>query len=104
MLMMHHLQKTKFGSPYPVQETLAMITVAARDVRLSAKRMSNSMVKLQDIRLLSRSMLDLTLSAEVNYRASGSAKFAVLENKMSLDVSLTRRTRTRMLARDQQRL
>lgn len=61
-------------------------------------------VKLQDIRLLSRSMLDLTLSAEVNYRASGSAKFAVLENKMSLDVSLTRRTRTRMLARDQQRL
>ncbi|PNT66013.1 hypothetical protein BRADI_3g05790v3 [Brachypodium distachyon] len=60
-----HEQKTKFGSPYPVQETLAMITVAARDVRLSAKRMSNSMVKLQDIRLLSRSMLDLTLSAEV---------------------------------------
>uniref|UniRef100_A0ACD5YRB9 Uncharacterized protein n=1 Tax=Avena sativa TaxID=4498 RepID=A0ACD5YRB9_AVESA len=58
-------QKTKLGSPHPVQETLEMITVAARDVSLSVRRMSSSMVKLQDIRLLSRSMLDLTLSAEV---------------------------------------
>lgn len=58
-------QKTKLGSPHAVQETLKMIRVAARDVSLSVRRMSNSMVKLQDIRLLSRSMLDLTLSAEV---------------------------------------
>ncbi|KAM0830341.1 hypothetical protein ACQ4PT_066282 [Festuca glaucescens] len=58
-------QKTKLGSPHAVQDTLKMITVAARDVSLSVRRMSNSMVKLQDIRLLSRSMLDLTLSAEV---------------------------------------
>ncbi|KAK1615410.1 hypothetical protein QYE76_020927 [Lolium multiflorum] len=58
-------QKTKLGSPHAVQETLKIIRVAARDVSLSVRRMSNSMVKLQDIRLLSRSMLDLTLSAEV---------------------------------------
>ncbi|KAK1600949.1 hypothetical protein QYE76_059126 [Lolium multiflorum] len=59
------ITKTKLGSPHAVQETLKMIRVAARDVSLSVRRMSNSMVKLQDIRLLSRSMLDLTLSAEV---------------------------------------
>ncbi|EMS51088.1 CBL-interacting serine/threonine-protein kinase 21 [Triticum urartu] len=79
-------QKTKLGSPHSVQETLGIITAAARDVSLSARRMGSSMVisqslaifefsilndleksqvKLQDIRLLSRSMLDLTLSAEV---------------------------------------
>uniref|UniRef100_A0A8I7BBG3 non-specific serine/threonine protein kinase n=1 Tax=Hordeum vulgare subsp. vulgare TaxID=112509 RepID=A0A8I7BBG3_HORVV len=58
-------QKTKLGSPHSVQETLEIITAAARDVSLSARRMGSSMVKLQDIRLLSRSMLDLTLSAEV---------------------------------------
>ncbi|KAM3240589.1 hypothetical protein ACQJBY_053949 [Aegilops geniculata] len=58
-------QKTKLGSPHSVQETLGIITAAARDVSLSARRMGSSMVKLQDIRLLSRSMLDITLSAEV---------------------------------------
>uniref|UniRef100_A0A453NIU3 Uncharacterized protein n=1 Tax=Aegilops tauschii subsp. strangulata TaxID=200361 RepID=A0A453NIU3_AEGTS len=58
-------QKTKLGSPHSVQETLEIITAAAQDVSLSARRMGSSMVKLQDIRLLSRSMLDLTLSAEV---------------------------------------
>lgn len=58
-------QKTKLGSPHPVHETLEMITVAARDVSLSARRTGSSVVKLQDIGLLSRSMLDLTLSAEV---------------------------------------
>lgn len=58
-------QKTKLGSPHPVNETLEMITVAARDVSLSARRTGSSVVKLQDIGLLSRSMLDLNLSAEV---------------------------------------
>lgn len=58
-------QKTKLGSPHPVNETLEMITVAARDVSLSARRTGSSVVKLQDIELLSRSMLDLNLSAEV---------------------------------------
>jgi hypothetical protein len=37
-------QKTKLGSPHAVQETLKMIRVAARDVSLSVRRMSNSMV------------------------------------------------------------
>ncbi|CAM0946508.1 unnamed protein product [Alopecurus aequalis] len=58
-------QKKKLGSSHTVDDTLEMITVAARDVSLSVRRMSSSMVKLQDIGLLSRSMLDLTLSAEV---------------------------------------
>ncbi|VAI56174.1 unnamed protein product [Triticum turgidum subsp. durum] len=74
-------QKTKLGSPHSVQETLGIITAAARDVSLSARRMGSSMVISQSlaisefsflndleksqIRLLSRSMLDLTLSAEV---------------------------------------
>ncbi|KAF7078490.1 hypothetical protein CFC21_082915 [Triticum aestivum] len=37
-------QKTKLGSPHSVQETLGIITAAARDVSLSARRMGSSMV------------------------------------------------------------
>lgn len=58
-------QKTKLGSPHRVQETLEMIKVAAQDVSLSVRRMGSSVVKLQDSRLPARSILDLTLSAEV---------------------------------------
>ncbi|TKW37688.1 hypothetical protein SEVIR_1G064500v4 [Setaria viridis] len=58
-------QKTKFGSSHTLQETLEKIRVAAQDVSLSMWRLDSSMVKLQDSRLLERSIPDLTLLAEV---------------------------------------
>ncbi|XP_062218356.1 CBL-interacting serine/threonine-protein kinase 21-like isoform X4 [Phragmites australis] len=58
-------QKTKLSSPHPVQETLEKIKIAAQDVSLSVRRMDSSVVKLQDRRLLERSIPDLTLLAEV---------------------------------------
>ena len=61
------LQKTKLASPHPVQETFDKIKVAAKDVSMAVKRMNSSLVEIQDSKLLPRSNLDLTLSAEVRY-------------------------------------
>uniref|UniRef100_A0A0E0NAN5 non-specific serine/threonine protein kinase n=1 Tax=Oryza rufipogon TaxID=4529 RepID=A0A0E0NAN5_ORYRU len=58
-------QKTKLASPHPVQETFDKIKVAAKDVSMAVKRMNSSLVEIQDSKLLPRSNLDLTLSAEV---------------------------------------
>ncbi|OEL34024.1 CBL-interacting serine/threonine-protein kinase 21, partial [Dichanthelium oligosanthes] len=58
-------QKTKLGSPHTLQETLEKIRVAAQDVSLSVWRLDSSVVKLQDSRLLERSIPDLILLAEV---------------------------------------
>ncbi|KAJ1278156.1 hypothetical protein BS78_04G057800 [Paspalum vaginatum] len=58
-------QKTKLGSPHPVQETLEKIRVAAKDVSLSVWRSDSSVVRLQDSRLLERSIPDLALLVEV---------------------------------------
>lgn len=60
-----HEQKTKLASPHPMQETLEKIRVAAQDVSLSVWRLDSSVVRLQDSRLLERSIPDLTLLAEV---------------------------------------
>lgn len=60
-------QKTKLASPHPVQETFDKIKVAAKDVSMAVKRMNSSLVEIQDSKLLPRSNLDLTLSAEVRY-------------------------------------
>ncbi|KAL6888423.1 hypothetical protein ACP4OV_009449 [Aristida adscensionis] len=58
-------QKTKLGSQHTAQETLEKIKVAAQDVSLSVWGMDNSVVKLQESRMLDRSIPDLTLLAEV---------------------------------------
>ncbi|KAL6629076.1 hypothetical protein ACP70R_028841 [Stipagrostis hirtigluma subsp. patula] len=58
-------QKTKLGSHYTMQETLEKIKVAAQSVCLSTWRMDNSLVKLQESRMLERNIPDLTLFAEV---------------------------------------
>ncbi|CAN6277737.1 unnamed protein product, partial [Urochloa humidicola] len=58
-------QKTKLGSLHTLQETLDKIRVAAQDVNLSMWRLESSVVKLQDSRLLERSIPDLSLLAEV---------------------------------------
>ncbi|XP_040376239.1 CBL-interacting serine/threonine-protein kinase 21 isoform X2 [Oryza brachyantha] len=47
------------------QETLDKIKVAAKDVSMAVRRMNSSVVELQDSKLLARSNLDLTVSAEV---------------------------------------
>ncbi|WVZ77653.1 hypothetical protein U9M48_025497 [Paspalum notatum var. saurae] len=60
-----HERKTKLGSPHPVQETLEKIRIAAKDVSLSVWRLDSSVVRLQDSRLLERSIPDLALLAEV---------------------------------------
>ncbi|CAN6271653.1 unnamed protein product [Urochloa humidicola] len=49
-------QKSKLGSPHTLQETLEKIRIAAQDVSLSMWRLDSSMVKLQDSRLLERSI------------------------------------------------
>ncbi|RLN08381.1 CBL-interacting serine/threonine-protein kinase 21 isoform X2 [Panicum miliaceum] len=58
-------QKAKLGSTHTLHETRQKIGVAAQDVRLSMCRLDSSVVKLQDSRLLRRSIPDLTLLAEV---------------------------------------
>ncbi|KAF0906117.1 hypothetical protein E2562_009112 [Oryza meyeriana var. granulata] len=60
-------QKTKLASSHPVQETLDKIKVAAKDASMAVRRINSCVVELQDRKLLARSNLDLTLSAEVRY-------------------------------------
>nr|XP_018674134.1 PREDICTED: CBL-interacting serine/threonine-protein kinase 21 isoform X1 [Musa acuminata subsp. malaccensis] len=58
-------QKTKLGSEHPIDETFAKIEVAAKDVKLSVKRINSSRVRLHDRRRITRSRSHCTLSAEV---------------------------------------
>ncbi|XP_065044015.1 CBL-interacting serine/threonine-protein kinase 21-like isoform X2 [Musa acuminata AAA Group] len=58
-------QKTKLGSEHPIDETFAKIEVAAKDVKLSVKRINSSRVRLHDSRRITRSRSHCTLSAEV---------------------------------------
>ncbi|URE26468.1 NAF domain [Musa troglodytarum] len=58
-------QKTKLGSEHPIDETFAKIEVAAKDVKLSVRRINSSRVRLHDRRRITRSRSHCTLSAEV---------------------------------------
>ncbi|MQM02565.1 hypothetical protein Taro_035338 [Colocasia esculenta] len=58
-------QKTKLCSKHSITETIKKIEVAAKDASLSIERMNSSKVKLQSPKKLTRSISQITVSAEV---------------------------------------